>query len=126
MSSTYASADIIGRLAREWEIRHTKNGKKLATNALAVNHKKDDGGHFIDIVVWEKAADLVTQYTQKGDPLFVVGRIVQEKWEKDGHPHSKLVVHVNEFKFLGGGKREGQQQGRTNSHSEIDDNDIPW
>lgn len=100
--SNYATATILGRLVRDWEVRKTGTGKTVANNTIAVNHKKDDGGHFISLTAWEKTAEMMDQYSGKGDRLFVTGNIVEEKWEdkQGGGKRSKLVVVVREFQLI--------------------------
>lgn len=100
--SNYANAIILGRLVRDWEVRKTGTGKTVANNTIAVNHKKDDGGHFISLTAWDKGAELLAQYSGKGDRLFVRGDIVEEKWpdKESGKQRSKLVVVVDKFQLI--------------------------
>lgn len=113
--SNYATATILGRLVRDWEVRKTGTGKTVANNTIAVNHKKDDGGHFISLTAWDKGAELLAQYSGKGDRLFVVGNIVEEKWEdkQGGGKRSKLVVVVDKFQLV---EQKGDRPGDDTRH----------
>lgn len=135
--SNYATATILGRLVRDWEVRKTGTGKTVANNTIAVNHRKDDGGHFISLTAWEKTAEMMDQYSGKGDRLFVTGNIVEEKWEdKQGGKRSKLVVVVDKFQLV---ERKGDRPGddtrqqaapsrapNNDPHMPLDDASIPF
>lgn len=57
--------------------------------------------------------ELITQYTKKGDPLYVEGRLVLDQWEdkNGGGKRSKHKVVVESIEFLGGRGMEGDGGG---------------
>lgn len=71
---------LVGRLAKEVEIKELESGKKVANITLAIPraYKNVDGEYetdFIDCVLWEAIASNTAEYCKKGDILGVKGRI---------------------------------------------------
>ncbi|GAH45385.1 unnamed protein product, partial [marine sediment metagenome] len=75
---------------------------------LAVNRKwkGEDGSQkedvlFIECQCFGKRAEIISKHFEKGSPIFVQGRLKQERWEKDGTTHSRIRVIVENFEFIG-------------------------
>lgn len=71
---------LAGRLAKDPEVRNTNSGKTVAQFTLAVDRAfKGPNGEkeadFINIVAWNKTAELVGKYSHKGSFCMVSGRI---------------------------------------------------
>jgi single-strand DNA-binding protein len=57
---------------------------------------------FVDVVVWDKLAELCGQYLTKGRPVLVEGRLQMDEWKnQQGEKRSKLRVRAETVKFLG-------------------------
>lgn len=69
------NVSLIGRLTRDPEVRYTQNQKMYAQFNLAVNKVGVDGADFINIVAWNKTAELVSLYFKKGNKIGITGRI---------------------------------------------------
>ncbi len=53
------------------------------------------------IVVWNKAADIVKQHVNKGDALYVEGKISTSSWDdKEGNKHYSTEIVCDNFLFL--------------------------
>jgi single-strand DNA-binding protein len=53
------------------------------------------------IVVWNKAADIVKQHVNKGDALYVEGKISTNSWDdKEGNKHYSTEIVCDNFLFL--------------------------
>ncbi len=53
------------------------------------------------IVVWNKAADIVKQHVNKGDALYVEGKISTNSWDdKEGNKHYSTEIICDNFLFL--------------------------
>ena len=53
------------------------------------------------IVVWNKAADIVRQHVNKGDALYVEGKISTNSWDdKEGNKHYSTEIVCDNFLFL--------------------------
>ena len=104
---------VAGRLTRDPEMRHTANGTAVASFSLAVDrdYTSKDGGEretdFVDIVAWRGTAEFVGKYFRKGQEVAVDGRLIAEKWEKEGEKKSRVVLDVRNVHFCG--KREDSQ-----------------
>lgn len=79
------NVSLIGRLTRDPEVRYTQNQKMYAQFNLAVNKVGVDGADFINIIAWNKTAELVSLYFKKGNKIGVTGRINTRNYDdKDG------------------------------------------
>lgn len=125
---------FMGHLTRDFEVRHTTNGMAVAKSGLAVNTKrknKDDDVLFIDITAFDRKAEALAEYTSKGDPLFVEGRLTLEKWQdkKTGDNRQKHSMIVDRFEFLKpkGDKGSSPPRNREPARAaEVDYNDLPF
>jgi single-strand DNA-binding protein len=53
------------------------------------------------IVVWNRAAEIVKQHVQKGDALYVEGKIATNSWDdKEGNKHYSTEIICDNFLFL--------------------------
>lgn len=67
---------LIGRLTKDPIMRKTTSGKSVVNFTLAVDrYGKDAGADFPTCIAWEKAAELIAQYCNKGSKLGIVGHI---------------------------------------------------
>ena len=67
---------LVGRLCADVERKELPSGSVKADFRLAVDRrKKDDGADFISCVAWGKLADILAQYTAKGNRVGVIGRM---------------------------------------------------
>lgn len=101
MAKSVNQVFLIGRLTRDPEMRSTPQGKNVASFSLAVDRGNDQTDYF-DITAWDKTAELVDQYTQKGSKLHVQGSLQQQTWEDktSGQKRSKVVVIAYNVTFL--------------------------
>ncbi|NOY63872.1 MAG: single-stranded DNA-binding protein [Nitrospirae bacterium] len=106
---------FVGNLTRDPELRYSPQGTAVATLGLAVNSRVKQGDEykdetlFIDIVVFGKQAENVTQYLSKGRGVIVEGRLRERRWEYEGQRKSKFEVIASTVRFLP--RREIQNSG---------------
>ena len=96
---------LIGRLAKDPELRYTASGIAVARFTLAVDRgfKNQDGekqADFIPITVWRTQAENCAKYLQKGRLVAVVGRIQTGSYDKDGQRVYTTDVVADEVRFL--------------------------
>lgn len=98
---------LIGNLTRQPELRYTPSGKAVLDMRLAVNnrYKTPDGQFrdepcFLDVVVWDKQAELCNSHLTKGATVFVEGRLQYDEWEKDGKKQNKIRVVAQRVQFM--------------------------
>ena len=123
---------IMGRITREIELRKTPKSKSVADIGLAVNRRrKDESGQmidettFVDVTLWGRTAEVVHQYSGKGQPIFVEGRLETDTWEdkETGQKRYKLKI-VGENVQLMGSKAENEASKKTNGSPEPQENPI--
>jgi single-strand DNA-binding protein len=108
---------LAGNLTRDPELRYTPKGTAVARITLAVNrtYSSSEGGEkkeevsFVDVDVWGRQAEVISQYMKKGRPLLVEGRLKQDTWEDKNtkQKQSKLKVVLESFSFIDSGNRGG-------------------
>ena len=90
---------IVGRLTKDVELRHTQNETAVASFTLAVNRK--DKADFINCVAWNKQAEFISKYFNKGSQICLVGRLQTRDYEKDGKKVFITEVITEEVYFTG-------------------------
>ncbi len=99
---------IIGNLTRDPELRFTPTGIPVATLRLAINSQyRDKAGErktetcYINVVVWNKQAELANQYLSKGRRILVEGRLQSRSWEtSSGDKRSVIEIRADRIQFL--------------------------
>ena len=103
---------IMGRLARDPELRRTQSGVSVTSFRIACNRDfKPQGGEaetdWIDIVAWRNTAEFVSKYFQKGRVAIVEGRLQTRDWtDKDGNKRTAVEVVADNI-YFGDSKRDG-------------------
>lgn len=106
------SVNIVGRSTKDVELKTSTGGTSLATISLAVNHGKDEGASFFDVVCFGKTAENVAKYVQRGRQVIVSGRLQRRKWQtKDGENRYAVEIIANQVQFV------GSEQSAKNAHS---------
>lgn len=97
---------LIGRLTRDPELRILPSGIPVATFTLAVdrpftNQQGERETDFIDIVVWRKQAELVSNHLSKGRLAAVEGRLQVRTYEtQEGQKRKVAEVVADAVRFL--------------------------
>ena len=97
---------IMGRLARDPELRRTQTGTPVASFRLAVDRDFKDkttgekGTDWIDVVAWRSTAEFVSCYFTKGRMAVVEGRLQVRDWtDKDGTRRRSTEVVADNVYF---------------------------
>ncbi|ABO49515.1 single-strand binding protein [Desulforamulus reducens MI-1] len=130
---------LIGRLTRDPELRYTTNGIAVAKLNLAVerpqfNREREKETDFIDIVVWQRLAEICANNLGKGRLVAVDGRLqVRSYDDNQGIRRKAAEVVAENVKFLDWPKDRPNHQDSDNNKgdgfgSEISFNgdDIPF
>jgi len=117
---------LVGNLTRAPELRHIPSGLAVTDIGLAVNDRRKlasgewvEEVTFVDITLWGRTAEVVCEYTSKGSPLLVEGRLKLDTWGEGDQKRSKLKVIGETIQLLGsrnssgggGGSRGGEEEG---------------
>ncbi|MCB6572379.1 single-stranded DNA-binding protein [Eubacterium limosum] len=97
---------LVGRLARDPELRTTGSGKSVATFSLAVDRRYKAEGQptadFFNVVAWGKPAETICQYLGKGRQIAMTGRLQTRDYKaQDGTKRYATEVVLEEFDFIG-------------------------
>ena len=96
---------LIGRLAREPELRYTAGGTAVARLVLAVDRGPAASGQkeadFLDVVVFSKAGEACAQYLARGRQVGVEGRLHARSYDdKAGIRRKAVEVAADRVYFL--------------------------
>ncbi len=122
---------LIGRLTRDPEVRYTSSNIPVANFTLAVDRsRKNAQGEretdFIDIVLWQKSAELAKQYLTKGRLIAVDGRLQVRTWQtKEGDNRKTYEVVGDSFNFLDKGDRQAPAAARNGGEAAPPHEDAP-
>lgn len=109
---------LLGNLTRDPEIRYLQSGMAVCDVGVAVNdRRKNANGEwidevtFVDVTVWGRSAEVMSEYLGKGSPVFIEGRLKLDSWEgQDGQKRSKLKVVCEKMQMVGA-KGQGAPNG---------------
>ena len=110
---------LMGRLVADPQLRQTTTGKNVASFRVAVDRgRKDANGQnladFFDIVAWDKSAEFVCRYFQKGSFIALESRLQSRNYQdKSGNNRNAVEVVVNNVSFAGN-KEHAQSQNVAN------------
>ncbi len=109
MSSLRNKVQLIGNLGMNPEIKTLDSGKKMAKFTIATNetYKNAKGEKVTDtqwhnIIAWNKTADLVEMFLEKGKEIAIEGKLTSRSWD-DEKGNKKYITEVvcSEILFLG-------------------------
>lgn len=106
------SVNLVGRLTRDPELKKTQTGKSLINFTVAVNREFNrEQTDFINCQAWDKTADYIANYLNKGSLVSVKGSVQSRSYE-DNTGKKVFVQEVNAERVNGlepKGTRENQQ-----------------
>lgn len=120
---------LMGRLTATPELKHTASDKSVVSFTLAVDGYKDGETNFIDCQAWEKTAEFIANYFDKGRLIAVMGQIQTRSFtDKNGNKRKATEVIVSKASFTGERKNDGYSElPKTIQNNSIDDDieEIP-
>lgn len=92
----------IGRIVNNLELKNTNNGNSVCQFTIAINEGYGDKERtdFIDCVAWNKRAESICKYCDKGVKVAVEGKLQTDTYEKEGKKIKTTKVLVNEIQFI--------------------------
>ncbi len=130
---------LMGNMTRDPELRYMQNGKALVSFGLAVSRswtspegEKKEDVCFVDISMFGKRAEIISEYFSKGSPIFIEGRLQFRQWEsKEGQKRNALRVVADDFQFIGQTKKQGGSHGVTREDAgtipkDVNEEEIPF
>lgn len=90
---------LIGHVGQTPEIKVFESGNSLSVFSIATNQSYVKDGQKIDnttwhrIVAWRKLAEIIEKYVNKGDKVYISGRLNNRQYEDD----SGVKRHITEI-----------------------------
>lgn len=142
MAGSVNKVFLMGNLTRDIEVRRISPDTSVAHIGIAVNRRfrTRDGDNreettFVECEAWGRTGELMSQYLNKGRPVFIEGRLKLDQWQdREGNNRSRLKVVVENFQFVdskggeGGGGRASTaaNSGSEQSFEPLEEDDIPF
>ncbi len=128
---------LMGRLTKDPELRYTPQGTAVVSFRMAVTRNRPsptgeskEETCFIDVNMFGRRGEVISQYFSKGDPIFVEGRLHFRQWEsKEGQKMSAYRVIAESFEFVGPTRKRAPEAGVETGHSpqtDINEEEIPF
>lgn len=94
---------LLGRTTNSIELKQTQAGKSVATFSLAVKRPfTKDTTDFHTVVCWDKLAELISKYVNKGDQVCIRGYLTTRTWtDNQGNKRYATEVVADEVSFVG-------------------------
>lgn len=111
---------LMGRLVADPQLCQTTTGKNVVSFRVAVDRgRKDANGQnqadFFDIVAWDKSAEFICRYFQKGSMIAVEGRLQSRNYQdKNGSNRTAIEVVTSNVSFAGNKEKPAQGQNVAN------------
>src|SRR5579864_3085278 len=139
---------LVGNVGKDPEVRYTPSGTPVAKFSLATNEnfkgrsdEWQERTEWHNIVAWQRLAEIVGEYVQKGSKLYIEGKLQTSSWEdkQSGERKYRTEIVARELVLLGpresNGERERASHDTRNESAmqpahprsaEITDEDIPF
>ena len=120
MSKQYNKTVFIGNLGGDPEMRYTPSGRPVTTFTVAVSRswntvdgERHNETEWFNIVAWGNLAEICKQYLNKGQQVYIEGRLQTRRWDdKEGQKHTSVEIVASEMTML------GDRRDANNNHSQ--------
>jgi single-strand DNA-binding protein len=139
MSRSLNKVMIIGHLGRDPEMRYTPSGRPVTTFTVAtsrswntVDGERHTETEWFNIVAWGNLAEICKQYLNKGQQVYIEGRLQTRKWDdKEGNRHYTTEVVAQEMMMLGERKDSNNQNhveetSESEMPNDVDEDEFPF
>ena len=125
---------LAGRLTKKPELKQTKSNKNVCEFSIAIGRGIEEDGvekvDFVKCICWNKLAENLCKYQDKGDFILVDGSIRVENYtDKNGDNRYTTYVLVDNIEFAPR-KKEQQEKSVDNweasKNIEIDSAELPF
>ena len=130
---------LVGHIGNKPEGRYTPSGTSTATFSLATNEswidndkEKKEHTEWHNIIAWNKLADFATEYLQKGQLIYIEGKLQTRTYkDKDDIQHRKTEVISNiitplEWKTVGKKGSEFVKNNAENMQESKGEEELPF
>src|SRR5690554_5553755 len=107
---------LLGRVGKDPEVKQFDGGSKasfsLATTERGFTTKDGktvpEKTEWHNIVCWKGLATIVEKFVQKGDLIYIEGKITTRSWDSDGKKYYITEIVADNIELLGS-KNQGEQ-----------------
>ncbi|HSH67487.1 MAG TPA: single-stranded DNA-binding protein [Bacteroidia bacterium] len=124
---------IIGRLGKSPETINTTSGKKVSRFPVATsevwkdkNGQKKEQTEWHLVQVWAGLADVAEKYLNKGDMVYIEGKLRTRSWEKDGITRYQTEIVGDNMTMLSTKGSSAETPVAEVVQNEEGDNDLPF
>jgi single-strand DNA-binding protein len=123
---------LIGRVGKDPEIKHLESGSSVANFTLATSEKytnkkgeKVENTEWHSIVAWNKLAEIIEKYIEKGDLIYIEGKLTYRKYEgKDGETKYITEIKADGLEMLSGKSKQNKPEPSLPDNEPSDD--LPY
>lgn len=106
------TVSIGGRLTKKPEISYTPSGKPVANVRIANNQGQNT--NFIDVTIWDKQAENLCQYLDKGSKILVEGTVQSSSFEDaQGNKRTSTFISARMVHWLDSPRSDQNGQGNS-------------
>lgn len=126
------SLSLVGRLARDPELRNTQSGTAVCSFTIACDRRPDKDGKreadFIACTAWGKSAEFVAKYFKKGQRIGLTGRIQVRSYDaQDGSKRYVCEVVADNVEFVESkAQSAAQAPAGPQEFQEVEEADLPF
>ena len=117
---------LLGRLTKDIELKETVSGKSYARVGIAVDRpfSKNKEVDFFNLVAWDKTAEMMSKWFEKGRRILVEGRLQMNNYEKNGVKVNGYDVIVSQIFFADNKKKAASDD--PFGGQDVPDEDTPF
>jgi single-strand DNA-binding protein len=136
---SFSKVIVVGNLGKDPELRYMPDGRPVASFSVCANERRRNGaGEATETQTWFKAnvygnsAEAVSQHLQKGDQVYIEGRLKPELWKgRDGETRLTMNINTSDVQFLGKRRRNGdgpaaEAAGEAKAGGGLSDDEVPF
>lgn len=112
MSEGLNQVMLMGNLGAEPELKHTSAGPVLKFSLATTRHwldketgSKKEETEWHRVTIFGRRGEALQKYLSKGSRVFVMGRIHNSSYEKDGQKKHSTEIICEDLRFAGGSDR---------------------
>ena len=119
MPKTVNKVILVGNVGKDPEVRYTPSGTPVAKFSLATNENFKDRSdewqertEWHNIIAWQRLAEIVGEYVQKGSKLYIEGKLQTSSWEdkQSGERKYRTEIVAREIVLLAPRESNGEQE----------------
>lgn len=115
---------VTGNITNAIELQTSTNGKKYAKFTIAHNEKygEKEETYYFNCIAWEKRAEIIAQYCNKGNQFTVEGKMTTNVKEIDGKKTTYFTIVVSDFNL----PPKSEPKFDTGKKIDIPEDDLPF